>query len=265
VKRYTDAGYNERLFSSGLRKRLHLARFFWLRRKLLQLDCPSARVIELGCFDGKTIEFLPRPPERYVGFDANWEDGLSLALQKWKAHPNYEFRVCATAEEMELGAERFDVAIAMETLEHLPEGVLRPYLAKLAGATDQFMFITVPNEKGVVFFFKYLVKLLFGDVEKHSLAEFIHATLGRTHRIERGQHKGFDHDRLARVVSEYFDVVEISGEPFSRLPAALNFTVGIVGRRKAGPLSPGADRLHPGLGRAGEAQAGGGMRGWATP
>ena len=233
MKRKADTGYNERLFSSGIRKRLHLARFYWLRRKMIELDCPQARVIELGCFDGKVLEFLPKAPDTYVGYDANWEEGLAAARVKWESYPNYQFRVSTGAEEMELGSDCFDIAIAMETLEHLSEETLRPYLARLRDVTDDYLFITAPNEKGVVFFFKYLVKAAFGEVEKHSVAEFFNATLGRTDRVERGHHKGFDYDRLRKVVSEYFDVIEVSGIPFSGLPPALNFTVGMVARRKS--------------------------------
>lgn len=232
MKRKVDTGYNERLFSSGLRKRLHQARFIWIRQKLLELGCPCARVIELGCFDGKVLDFLPNKPCYYVGYDADWEDALSLARKRWKDYPNYHFRYCTTPDEMVLGDDRFDIAIAMETLEHVPEEMLAPYLAKLAGVTDQYILITAPNEKGVVFFLKYLIKLLSGEVEKHSLTEFVNATLGRMDRIKRGHHKGFDYMRLVRLVAEYFDVVEVSGLPYAALPTAVSFTVGIVARRK---------------------------------
>jgi 2-polyprenyl-3-methyl-5-hydroxy-6-metoxy-1,4-benzoquinol methylase len=233
MKRKVDTGYNERLFSSGLRKRLHQARFIWIHKKLLELGCPRDRVIELGCFDGKVLDFLPGKPRYYVGYDADWEDALTLARERWKEYPNYHFRYCVTPEEMVLGEDRFDIAIAMETLEHIPDETVARYLAKLAEVTDQYILITAPNEKGVVFFFKYLVKLLFGEVEKHSLAEFVNATLGRMDRIKRGHHKGFDYDRLARLVAEHFDVVEVSALPFAALPTALSFTVGIVARRKS--------------------------------
>jgi len=232
MKRKVDTGYNERLFSSGLRRRLHQARFLWIQRKVLELRCPSARVIELGCFDGKVLDFFPNKPSYYVGYDADWEDALELAREKWKAHPNYHFRYCITPEEMVLGEDRFDIAIAMETLEHVPEETVAPYIAKLAGVTEQYILITAPNEKGIVFFFKYLVKLLFGEVERHSLGEFVNATLGRMDRIKRGHHKGFDYERLTSLVADYFDVVEVSGLPFAALPTALSFTVGIVARRK---------------------------------
>ncbi len=238
MKRKVDTGYNERLFSSGLRRHLHEARFLWIHKKLLELGCPYDRVIELGCFDGKVLDFFPKKPHYYVGYDADWEDALSLAQEKWKDYPNFHFRYCTTAEEMELGEDRFDIAIAMETLEHLPVEAVGPYLSKLAAVTDGCILITVPNEKGVVFFAKHLAKLLFGEVERHTLAEFVNATLGRMDRVKRGHHKGFDYERLVCEVADYFDIVEISALPFSGLPKALNFTVGIVARKKSLSRNP---------------------------
>ncbi len=230
MKRKADTGYNERLFSSGLRKRLHQARFLWIHKKLVEVNGPSARVVELGCFDGKVIEYLPEPPRRYLGFDADWEGALSLARERWKDHPGYEFRYCTTPDEMELGDERFDIAIAMETLEHVPEHLVGPYLAKLAAATDRYILVTAPNEIGAVFFFKYLIKLFFGEVERHSWSEFVNATLGRSDRIRRGHHKGFDYRWLIRQIAEHFEIVETSALPFSSLPASLSFTVAILAR-----------------------------------
>jgi hypothetical protein len=68
---------------------------------------------ELGCFDGKVLDFLPSRPDYYVGYDANWEGGLDLARQRWGSFPNYHFRVCTTPAEMDFGSERFDVAIVV--------------------------------------------------------------------------------------------------------------------------------------------------------
>lgn len=232
MKRKVDTGYNERLFSSGIRRRLHQVRFIWIHQRLLELRCPCARVLELGCFDGKVLDFFPSKPSYYVGYDADWEGALSLARERWKDHPHFHFRYCTTPDEMILGDDRFELAIAMETLEHISEETVAGYLAKLAEVTDHYILITVPNEKGVVFFFKYLVKLLFGEVEKHSLGEFVNATLGRMDRVKRGHHKGFDYERLTRLIAEYFDIVEVSGLPFAALPTALSFTIGIVARKK---------------------------------
>lgn len=77
------SSYNERLFGGGIGSRLHYARFHWLHQSLDRLNCRPSSVLELGCFDAKTIHFLPVLPERYVGLDANWEGGLDLAKTTW--------------------------------------------------------------------------------------------------------------------------------------------------------------------------------------
>ena len=55
-------GYNERLFSGGFRSKLHLARFRWLQSEIAKRKCRIDSVLELGCYDGKLIEFLPKKP-----------------------------------------------------------------------------------------------------------------------------------------------------------------------------------------------------------
>jgi hypothetical protein len=57
-------GYNERLFSRGLRSKLHYARFNWFVAQLKKRKCSASSVLELGCFDGKLIDFLPGQPLR---------------------------------------------------------------------------------------------------------------------------------------------------------------------------------------------------------
>lgn len=54
----------------------HLSRFRWLEREVTSLGLRSASVVELGCFDGRTIDHIPIEITRYVGLDAGWESGL---------------------------------------------------------------------------------------------------------------------------------------------------------------------------------------------
>lgn len=61
-------------------------------------------------------------------------------------------------EDMELNGEEFDISICMETLEHIPPDLVGGYLKELSKATKNYIFISVPNEIGVVFLFKHLVK-----------------------------------------------------------------------------------------------------------
>jgi SAM-dependent methyltransferase len=229
-------GYNERLFSGGLRSSLHFARFHWLSRELKRLKCPTRSLIELGCFDGKLLDFLPRRPTRYVGFDANWEGGLDLARARWKDTPDFSFSQASRPEEMSLSdGDVFEVAVAMETLEHVPPEMVDGYLSTIARHLDGYLFVTVPNEKGLVFLSKWLVKRgLSKDAEHYALAELANATLGRMNLVARNEHKGFDYETVIANIAQHFDVIRVSGHPFGFLPHSLCFGIGIVARSKTG-------------------------------
>lgn len=225
-----NASYNERLFSSGPRKMLHLARFRWLAKSINELQCPCETVSELGCFDGKVIDFLPIKPLLYWGFDANWEGGLDIAKQKWSDEPNYTFTYCCKPEDMDTNGRQFDIGICMETLEHIPPEMISGYLEKLQKATKHYIFITVPNEKGLLFLFKYLIKRTILEAKPYKFMELVNTTIGRTHRVERNQHKGFDYQVLIETLSNYFNVIHVTSIPLRQLPLSLSFTVGIIGK-----------------------------------
>jgi len=218
------------IFAGGLRARLHYARFHWLRSRLVNL-APGARdIVELGCSDAKTLDFFARPPARFVGYDANWGGGLDRARERWGSHAEYEFRECTGADHIQLG-ESFDVAITMETLEHICPETLDQYLARLRRITREYLFVTVPNEKGIVFAAKYLVKAVCGwSPEPYTLREFVAASLGKTSWVQRGEHKGFDYDALCRTLGLDFEVLSVESIPFGSLPLSFSFTVGIVAR-----------------------------------
>ena len=114
-------------------------------------------------------------------------------------------------------------------LEHLPEKMVGEYLEKIAKHLDGYLFVTVPNEKGVVFLFKWLVKsIVFGDTKNYSLSEVFDATIGRMEKVSRNEHKGFDYRKMIGEIDAHFDVIKVSGIPFGALPCALNFGIGII-------------------------------------
>ncbi len=223
-------GYNARLFgSSAVRRWHHGARFRWLSRTLRRLGCSPDSVFELGCFDGKAIAYLPRVPSRYVGCDANWEGGLDLARNAWRATPGIEFRECRSPSDVRLGGETFDAAICMDTLEHVPPESLPDYVDLLARAARGFVLVTVPNEKGMAFAAKYLYKAVAGGNEPYSAREVLDAALGRLDRVARREHKGFDYAAVVSLLSRRLAIESVSGIPFGGLPPPLNASVGIVG------------------------------------
>lgn len=222
-----DRAYNERLFGPGLRGWVHRSRFHWVATQYRRRNVGPPAVIEIGCFDGKTIDYLEPRPRRYLGLDANHEGGLDIAAKRWADVAWAEFRLCETAEQVPAD-ERFDVALSMETLEHVPEDVLEGYIDRLARITDGYALITVPNEIGPIAFAKQVLKKLFLGGSQFTWRDIVNATLGRTERIERYHHRGFDYRKLVERLRRSFDVVAVRGIPFTFLPAYLNVTVGIL-------------------------------------
>jgi hypothetical protein len=227
-------GYNERLFSGGIRGFLHTARYRFVQDVIRRHQMNASSVLELGCFDGKLIDYLPALPQSYWGFDANWEGGLDLANRKWGVRPGWSF--CEATEPAHLavlGSSMFPLTVAMETLEHIPPSILNGYIDALADHSCGHAIFTVPNEKGLVFLGKYLAKAaLSKGARQYTPAEVFNATLGRVDKVVRDQHKGFDYAALIRQVERRFDILEVTGHPFSALPAALCFGVGIVARAR---------------------------------
>jgi len=210
------SSYNERLFSGGARKWLHEMRFRWLREQTRDME---GSVFELGCFDARSLDYLAFRPTRYLGVDAGWEGGLDAARMRY---PQFEFR---RSQTLFCPNECFGIALALETLEHLPRHELPDYLDMLA-RTAPVLLATVPVEVGPVFLGKHLVKLVLGSNESYRPAEAMFSTLCMTQRVEQDQHKGFNYRTLLDLLRSRYQKVTVTGLPFSRTPM-LSFTVGV--------------------------------------
>jgi len=187
----------------------------------------------LGCYDGKTIEFLDCPPETYLGLDANWEGGLDSGREKWKGVSNIEMRLCRNPEDIPSPPTPYNVGICMETLEHVPPDIVDPYLQRLSEVIKGHIFVTVPIERGLIFLLKHGFKKILGMKDSSfRKGEVFNSIIGRLDRVTRHEHKGFDDRILVRQIENYFDIVSVSGV-FPGVPIiGLNLTIGIVARTR---------------------------------
>ena len=227
--------YNERLFEGrSIRSFLHNARFEWFRKRVGERVAAPFSMVELGCFDGRLIEFCPQPPLRYAGFDADWEGGLTTALEKFAGHPRCKFFKAIDASAMrDLPNASFDVAAALETLEHIPPDLLEGYLRELSRVLDGWLFVSVPNEKGLVFLAKYCAKrFIMRSAQPYQPFEIWNAARGRMEFVERVEHKGFDWEALVSEIDKYFDVTMIDNIPIGLMPLNTACTIGILARSK---------------------------------
>jgi hypothetical protein len=243
--------YNQRLFAgSKVRSSYHWARYHWLSEQIRSSGIPSPRVIELGCFDAKTIDFMPEPPSYYLGLDAGWEDGVFRAMDRLKGNCSVELVQCtAPAQIPERG--RFDVGVCMETLQHLSDDVAESYLAKLSQLVERKLFVTVPRERGVIFVARRVSKaVLFGRARiPYTWRELFMLSMGKTAKVQRNEYKGFDERKLIRTISRYFKIEKICSVFPRSFPRGLSFTLGIVAASRNAswvfPIQPSATLGRP--------------------
>lgn len=211
--------------------RFNTKRFEWLKRHLTEKP-DSYSLFELGCYDCPSLRYIPKP-KRYVGADAGWQGGIEDARMTFTQTPWIDLVMSHSAHDLErYQGMHFDYAVALNTLEYIPETVLRGYLQFLSQAVQKRFLITVPVEVGMVFLARHLKHSLLGvEGEPYTWAEIYWATRGRVEKINRFERKGFDYRNLIALLSEYFNVVAVEGIPFKGLPM-FSAEVGIIAEPK---------------------------------
>lgn len=224
--------YNERLFQ-GWQSIYHLRRFYWLKKQLEEYGKNNASFIELGCFDAKTLDFIPKVQlGHYLGLDANWEKGLDDAKGRYKDDPRIIFQYCSKPDEVPTNDAKYDFGIALETLEHVRPELMDAFLEKMFFNIDGYIFITVPVERGFSLLVATAIRIINRTWEKYGLLEWLNAFLGRMHKVSRIEHKGFDDRIFINQVSKYFDIEKIEGIFFNTPYANFNLSIGIVAKSK---------------------------------
>lgn len=228
-----NTDYNQRLFSKGLRKRWHVARFNWLRKQLIQdfgPDLANCAVLELGCFDAKTLDYLHLKPRLYMGYDAGWGGGLDYALQRFGNDSTVNLSLCHSPNQIE---GNYDLAVCLETLEHLPIGQLDEFLGRLASSAPR-LYASVPVEWGPVFIMKHVFKTVTKNrPDSYRPLELLAAAIGLTSAVKRieGVHKGFDYRDLIVSLRKHYPYVQTFNLNVPGFPLWMSGTVGLVASR----------------------------------
>ena len=187
----------------------------------------------MGCFDGKLLNHFNKPPSFYHGFDAGWEDGLEQAKKNFQGRHDVAFTKSSDPLDLlKAGNRPFDLAVMMETIEHVAPDEVDKYIASLASITSGHLIITVPNEIGIFSVCKSLAKKCMKDSKDDlSMKDVFNAMRKRSYRINRREHKGFNHEVLIGQLSAYFEIISVEGMPRG-MPLPMSFTIGIIARSK---------------------------------
>jgi SAM-dependent methyltransferase len=100
-------------------------------------------ILDVGCGEGVlTVEWAQRLGDgRIVGIDL--DDPKLKAEWATRARPNLEFR-CEEATSLTFGDDEFDLATAIEVLEHVPDP--EATLAEMARVARRHLLVSVPRE-----------------------------------------------------------------------------------------------------------------------
>lgn len=118
-----------------------MARFEATLEELFRAAAPHS-LLDVGCGEGVlTQQWAQAIDGRVVGIDL--DDPLLHEQWETRKAPNLEYRVMK-AERMPFGDGEFDVAAAIEVLEHVPDP--EHTLAEMARVAERWLLVSVPRE-----------------------------------------------------------------------------------------------------------------------
>ncbi len=111
-------------------------------QELFERAAPSS-VLDVGCGEGVLVHSWARqrPDGRFVGIDLE-EESIQAGWEQRRA-PNLDYRVMR-AENLPFAENEFDLASAVEVLEHVPDP--RHTLAEMARCAKDHLLVSVPRE-----------------------------------------------------------------------------------------------------------------------
>ncbi len=189
------------------------------------------RVVEIGCAHAKLFSILDeRFRIDYVGIEPN-SDFVEMARERYGHKENFSI-IHDSAMTVPNEVLQADVIVALETLEHIPEGDVVRLVEKIALARPVQFVCSVPVEIGPAIWVKNIGSLLMGYMrhKEYSWYETFWAGVYQLDKLSQHGtgHKGFDWRWLAQTIRHNMRIRELKKSPLPLLPAGISTSVFIV-------------------------------------
>ena len=192
------------------------------------------RVFEIGAASGKLYSVLNEQFDIvYSGVELK-EDRVQVANERYGNNDNFSI-VSGMAEDHIGSANQFDVVVALETMEHIPENNVVRIVEKIAESRPGMFVCSVPVEVGPIIWIKNVGSMLMGyhaRYKNYKWSETFWSGLYRLDKVRTHElaHRGFDWRWLAQTIRYNMNDMEVFSLPFNLLPVALSPTVMFVAK-----------------------------------
>ncbi len=192
------------------------------------------KVVDIGCAQAKAYELLhARYPISYVGIEPDTIYAATAAA-RYGERPNFKL-IVDTIENHYAELQDADLVMSLETLEHIPEGIVVRVIEQIAASNPRYFVCSVPNEVGPIVWVKNIGSLLMGYVrhKDYTWRETFYAGTYQLDRVETHGtgHKGFDWRWLAQTIRHNRKITRTWSSPFRWLPRTLAVSVVFVSHR----------------------------------
>lgn len=235
--------YEKQKNRNALTRFVHGSRYKYLRSFVRDAYDGPIKVLDIGCGPGEGYHTLSEFPVDYTGVDIR-EDFIATAQRRYEGSGARFLLVDVTDRHFDFSG--YDLIMALETFEHIPEGKLVRVIERIADARPKYLFCSVPVEIGPAVAIKNFACRAFGyDRKSGDLWQTLYAATYNLNKLPPHgvYHLGFNWFWLEQTLRHNLQVVRSQSLPYSFLPKWLAPTVTFVCRPYGvSAAGAGADR-----------------------
>lgn len=199
-------------------------------------DQSPIRILEIGCGPAKLYSVLTEFfPITYLGCEIH-PAFVEAARSRHGDQPNFEI-TDQSITSGNVSLENWDIIVALETLEHIPEHDVVRLIEKIAKAHSGLFVCSVPVEIGPTVWLKNVGAWLcrYPRYQEYKWKETFWAGCYQLDKIPLHQtgHIGFDWRWLAQTIRHNMRITSLRHLPCRWLPAAVSSSVFIVAESRS--------------------------------